>query len=102
LREKYDELINKINLKNKDEKIRRQETEKELLQIKMQLKDSENYRKNLDDQLRDYKHNYNLSIEKLKEMDNLKNHLSNLELEIKNKDSIILYFEALIKSNKSI
>ncbi len=69
--------------------------------MKKQLKDSENYREKIDDQLRELKHNYNSAIEKLKEMENLKNHLSNMELEIKNKDSIIKYLEELIKMNKS-
>jgi len=69
--------------------------------MKKQLKDSENYREKIDDQLRELKHNYNSAIEKLKEMENLKNHLSKMDLEIKNKDSIIKYLEELIKMNKS-
>jgi len=100
-REKQDELIDKLNLKNKEEKIKRQETENQLLQLKIQLKDSENYRKTLEDQFREYKQNYNSTVDKLKEMDNLKNHVDNIEMEIKNKDSIIKYLEALIKLNKS-
>ena len=88
-------------MKNKQEKNKRLATENELFDKKIQLKDSDNYRIILDDQLRENKHNYNTSLENLKEMENLKNHLSNLETEIKNKDSTIKYLEELIKLNKS-
>ena len=88
-------------MKNKQEKNKRLATENELFDKKIQLKDSDNYRIILDDQLRENKHNYNTSLENLKEMGNLKNHLSNLETEIKNKDSTIKYLEELIKLNKS-
>ncbi len=67
----------------------------------MQIKDSDNYKKIVEDQLREYKNNCYIANEKLKDMENLKNQITNLEFEIKNKDSLIKYFEALVKLNKS-
>lgn len=89
-----------MKLKIKEENIHRELTEKENKKITQVLKCTENNIKNFEEELRFYKKENKELSEKIKFNEKLELDNKELLLEIKNRDSIIKYLEAMINLSK--
>ena len=99
--EKYNEEISRLQRKVIDQKLQREEIENSMLYMKQLNKDLEAKIFNIEQENINLKKSFKIVNDKIPEIDFLKTKIENKEKEVNYKDSIIHYFENILKENKS-